>query len=192
VIFAPTPLAGVLVIEPELKADERGSFARLWCKQEFHAQGIDVEIMQASVSHNRRAGTLRGMHFAWPPAHEGKLVRCERGAILDVVIDLRPDSPGFLKHASFELDDRNRRAVYIPPGLAHGFQTLRDDTDVFYMMTDPYRADLADGVRFDDPIFGIRWPLPISVVADRDRNYPDFDRQAFTRRLAHQRATQRV
>jgi len=184
VIFSPTPLAGLLVVEPERKADERGFFARVWCKHEFAAMGLDVDVVQASVSHNRRAGTLRGMHFAWPPSQEGKLVRCERGAIYDVVIDLRPDSPSFLQQACFELDQDNRNALFIPPGLAHGFQTLRDGTDVLYMMTEAYRADLADGVRFDDPAFGIRWPLPVSVVVDRDRNYPDFDRDAFTRRLA--------
>ena len=187
-ILSPTPLAGLLVVEPERKADERGFFARVWCKHEFAARGLEVDVVQASVSHNQRAGTLRGMHFAWPPSQEGKLVRCERGAIYDVVIDLRPDSPSFLQHAGFELDQENRNALFIPPGLAHGFQTLRDDTDVVYMMTEAYRAELADGVRFDDPAFGVRWPLPVSVVVDRDRNYPDFDRTAFARRFADRRS----
>lgn len=181
-IFVPTALAGALIVEPERMADERGFFARTWCREEFARQGIDVEIVQASVSHNRRAGTLRGMHFAWPPSREAKLVRCERGAIFDAIVDLRPDSPTFTRHVAVELDQDNRRALYIPPGLAHGFQTLVDDTEVLYMMTDFYRPELADGVRFDDPAFDIRWPRPVTVIVERDRTYPDFSRDAHERR----------
>lgn len=181
-IFVPTALAGAFIVEPERMADERGFFARTWCREAFARQGIDVEIVQASVSHNRRAGTLRGMHFAWPPSREGKLVRCERGAVHDVIVDLRPDSPTFTKHVAVELNEDSRRALYIPPGFAHGFQTLADETEVLYMMTDSYRAELADGVRFDDVAFGIRWPRPVTVIVERDRTYPDFDRQAFVRR----------
>lgn len=181
-IFAPTPLAGALIVEPERKADERGFFARIWCREEFARHGIEAHVMQASISYNRTAGTLRGMHFAWPPSREGKLVRCERGAVHDVIVDLRPDSPTFTKHIAVELTEDNRRALYIPPGFAHGFQTLTDETEVLYMMTDSYRAELADGVRFDDAAFGIRWPRPVTVIVERDRTYPDFDRQAFIRR----------
>lgn len=181
-IFAPTPLAGALIVEPERKVDERGFFARTWCRQEFAQHGIDVEVVQASVSHNRRAGTLRGMHFTWPPSREGKLVRCERGAVYDVIVDLRPDSSTFLQHFGAELNQDNGRALYIPPGFAHGFQTLTDDTDVVYMMTDFYRPELADGVRFDDPAFAIRWPRSVTVIVERDRTYPDFGRDAHVRR----------
>lgn len=180
-IFVATPLAGAYIVEPERNSDERGFFARTWCRQEFARHGLDIDIVQASISHNRRAGTLRGMHFAWPPSREGKLVRCERGAIFDVIIDLRPDSATFEKHCAVELTGDNHRALYIPPGCAHGFQTLVDDTDVLYMMTDFYEPNLADGVRFDDPAFGISWPLPVTVILERDRTYPDFHRQAFAR-----------
>ncbi len=181
-IFVPTPLAGALVVEPERKADERGFFARTWCRHEFARHGLDVEVVQASISHNRRAGTLRGMHFAWPPSREGKLVRCERGSVHDVIIDLRPDSATFTQHVAVELNEDNCRALYIPPGFAHGFQTLTDGTEVLYMMTDFYRAELADGMRFDDPAFGIRWPRPVTVIVERDRSYLDFDRDAHVRR----------
>lgn len=186
-IFSPTPLAGTVRVEPERRTDERGFFARTWCRQEFAAQGLDVHMVQASISHNRRAGTLRGMHFAWPPSEEGKLVRCERGAIYDVILDLRPDSPSFLVHVGIELDQENRLALFVPQGVAHGFQTLRDDTDVVYMMTEVYRPDLADGFRFDDQAFAIRWPRPVSVLADRDRDYPNFERESFARRYRSQR-----
>lgn len=181
--FLPTALAGAFVVEPERNSDERGFFARTWCRREFAQNGIDVEILQSSVSHNRLAGTLRGMHFSWPPSNEGKLVRCERGAVYDVIIDLRPDSATFMKHIAVELTEENRCALYIPPGFAHGFQTLADDTEVLYMMTDFYRPELADGVRFDDPAFGIRWPRPVTVIVERDRNFPDFDREAHARRF---------
>ena len=174
-IFQRAPVLDAYVIEPERKSDERGFFARTWCREEFARAGIDCDMVQASVSHNRRAGTVRGLHFAWPPAREAKLVRCERGAVFDVIVDLRADSPTYLRHFSIVLDGDQRNALYIPPGLAHGFQTLADDTDVLYMMTEAYRPELADGVRHDDPAFGISWPRPATVVIERDRRYPDFD-----------------
>jgi dTDP-4-dehydrorhamnose 3,5-epimerase len=175
VILRPTPIAGALTVELTLQGDERGYFARTWCREEFRQAGIDVEMVQASVSHNRRSGTLRGLHFAWPPSREGKLVRCERGHIFDVIVDLRPESPSFLGHFSVELDDDRRTALYIPPGVAHGFQTLVDGCDVFYMMTDSYRPELAAGVRYDDPRFGVVWPRAVSTIVERDRSYPLFD-----------------
>lgn len=181
--FVATPLAGAYVVEVQRHVDERGFFARTWCREEFARHGIPVEMVQASVSYNLRAGTLRGMHFAWPPAHEGKLVRCARGAIHDVIIDLRPDSPTFTQHFAIQLDAEQRRALYVPPGFAHGFQTLADNTEVLYMMTDFYRAELAAGVRYDDPAFGIRWPRPVAVIAERDCTYPDFDRAAHAGRF---------
>jgi len=174
VIFEALPIPGAFAIAIEPRTDERGFFARLWCRDEFAAHGIRVELMQASVSHNRRAGTLRGMHFARAPSLEGKLVRCERGRAHDVMLDLRADSTRYLSHAAVELDAALYNAVWIPPGVAHGFQTLVDDTDIVYVMSDTYRPELADGVRFDDPAFGLRWPLPVSTIAERDRTYRDF------------------
>jgi dTDP-4-dehydrorhamnose 3,5-epimerase len=173
-IFEPTPIEGAFVIRIERHEDERGFFARLWCRDEFAAHGIDVGIAQASVSYNRLAGTLRGMHFSRPPACEGKLVRCGRGRVHDVLLDLRTHSPAFMRHVGIELDALQYNAVYVPPGVAHGFQTLVDDAEVVYMMTEAYRAECADGVRFDDPAFGIRWPLPVRCIAARDKGYHDF------------------
>lgn len=173
-IFTPLTIPGAFAIEVERRDDARGYFARLWCREEFRAHGIDVEIVQASVSHNRVAGTLRGLHFSRPPSAEGKLVRCSRGRIHDVILDLRRDSPAYLRHVAVDLDDRSHTALFVPPGVAHGFQTLTDDTEVVYMMTDFYRPELADGVRYDDPAFGIRWPLAVTCIAERDRAYPDY------------------
>ena len=183
-IFSPTPIVGALVITPECVEDERGFFARVWCESEFAAHGIKASIAQASLSHNRTAGTIRGMHLSLAPALEGKLVRCQHGRILDVIVDLRCDQPSFLKQFAIELDDRAHRALYIPPGVAHGFQTLSDDADVLYMMTEAYRPDLAAGMRDADPAFAIRWPLPVSVISARDRAYPDFDLADWKRRSA--------
>lgn len=183
-IFTELPIAGAYAIDVERRTDERGYFGRLWCRDEFAAHGIAVDMVQASVSHNEVAGTLRGMHFTWPPSMEGKLVRCARGRILDVMLDLRPDSPTFLRHVAVELDARAYNAVYIPPGAAHGFQTLVDASDVVYMMTEAYRPELADGVRYDDVAFGIRWPLPVTRIAERDATYPDFDSASHRCRFA--------
>jgi dTDP-4-dehydrorhamnose 3,5-epimerase len=174
-IFEPTVVAGAFVIRPERHTDERGHFARTWCRDEFAAHGIEIDMVQASVSHNRLAGTLRGLHFSRSPAREAKLVRCERGRILDVVVDLRPGSPSYLRHAAQILDEENGAALYIPPGLAHGFQTLVDDSTVYYMMSEAYRPELADGARYDDKAFAIAWPMAVTQIAERDRRYPDFD-----------------
>ena len=173
-IFRPAPIAGAFAIEVERHSDERGFFARTWCRDEFASAGIPFAAAQASVSHNRLAGTLRGLHFARAPASEGKLVRCERGAVFDVIVDLRPSSPSYRMHFSIVLDHERRNALYVPPGVAHGFQTLVDDSDVHYTMSEAFRADLADGVRFDDPAFGIAWPRAVRAIAQRDRGYPDF------------------
>ena len=171
--FEPTPIPGAHVVAIERLADDRGFFARIWCRDEFRAHGLDVDIVQASVSYNRQRGTLRGMHFSRAPSTEGKLVRCSRGSVFDVIVDLRADSPSYLSHFCVTLDADRHNALFIPQGVAHGFQTLEDDCEVTYMMTDVYRPELADGVRYDDPAFGIRWPLPVSCIADRDRSYPD-------------------
>lgn len=173
-IFEATPIEGAYVVRVEPLVDERGFFARTWCHDEFAAHGIEIDIVQASISHNRVAGTLRGMHYSASPAREGKLVRCERGRVYDVIVDLRRGSPSFLTQFAIELDDRRRDALYIPPQVAHGFQTLEPDCDVLYMMSDRYRPELARGARHDDPRLDIRWPLPVSVIAERDRNWPDF------------------
>jgi dTDP-4-dehydrorhamnose 3,5-epimerase len=182
VIFEPAgTIPGALMVGLERNEDERGFFARIWCRDEFAAQGISVDIAQASVSHNAVAGTLRGLHFQWPPSREAKLVRCERGRVYDVILDLRPDSPAFLQHVTVVLDDDRRNALYIPPGVAHGFQTLAADSDVVYMMSDFYKSELQSGVRWNDPAFGIVWPITEVTILARDANYPDFDPAAFAR-----------
>lgn len=188
-IFEKTTLPGTVVVTPEFRHDERGFFARTWCREDFSAGGLSCDMVQASVSHNREAGTLRGLHFSWPPSREGKLVRCESGRIHDVALDLRPDSPSFIKHFSIVLDAELRNALYIPPGVAHGFQTLDPNSVVLYMMSEFYRAELSDGARFDDPAFGIKWPLPVSSILQRDRAYPDFDVVAHSSRFAQATAT---
>ncbi len=173
--FSATELPGVHVVDLERREDERGYFARTFCAEEFLAHGLDSRVTQASVSFNRRRGTLRGMHYQAAPHEEAKLVRCTRGAIYDVALDLRRNSPAFRRWIAVELSADNARALYVPPGVAHGFQTLADDTDVLYQMSEPYRPECARGARFDDPSFAIGWPLPNPIVNERDRAYPDFD-----------------
>jgi len=175
VIFTPTSLPGVFRIDPERSEDERGSFTRMFCREEFRAHGLAFDIVQGSVSVNRRRGTLRGMHCQAPPHAESKLIRCGRGSLFDVVVDLRPDSPTFCGYAAETLSAANGRMLFAPPGVAHGFLTLEDDTEVVYLMNEPYHPDCARGVRYDDPAFGIAWPEPVRVIAGRDRTYPDFD-----------------
>ena len=154
--------------------DERGAFARTFCRQELAAQGIDFDIVQCNVSLNARRGTVRGMHFQRPPKAEGKLVRCTRGAVHDVIVDLRRDSPAYCRWFSVELTADNRRILYVPQGLAHGFQSLTDDTELLYEMSAFYCAEYAAGVRWNDPAFGIRWPLEVTVLSPKDQFYPDF------------------
>lgn len=173
--FEKTTIEGVYRVLLRRHEDERGFFARTWCAREFAAMGLPDVCVQTSVSHNARRGTLRGLHFQWPPSQEGKLVRCEQGAVHDVALDLRPGSPTFLRHVALVLEASSCDAVYIPPGVAHGFQALENDSRILYMMTDYFAPELADGVRYDDAAFAIRWPLPVSLVAARDREYPDFD-----------------
>lgn len=174
-IFRELPLSGVFLLEPERHDDQRGWFARSWCEREFAEHGLNTRLAQCSISNNRRRGTLRGLHYQAAPHAEAKLIRCTRGAIWDVALDLRPESPTFLRHVGVMLTARNGRALYIPEGLAHGFQTLADDTDVFYQMSEFYVPDAARGVRFDDPAFAIRWPVADPIVLERDRSYPDFE-----------------
>ncbi|HEU4408038.1 MAG TPA: dTDP-4-dehydrorhamnose 3,5-epimerase [Polyangiaceae bacterium] len=170
--FLRTAIDGVVVIELEPHADERGHFARTYCAREFAEHGLDPAVAQQNVSFNRRRGTLRGMHFQAPPHGEAKVVSCMRGAIYDVVVDVREGSPTFGRWLSFELAEGEPRSLYIAAGLAHGFQTLRDDCLVHYQMSTFYRPDGARGVRHDDPFFAIAWPLPVAVISERDLAYP--------------------
>lgn len=173
-IFRPTRLAGLWLVEIEPQADERGHFARTWCRREFAAHGLDTRLAQASLSFNRQAGTLRGLHFQRPPHAEAKLVRCTRGAIWDVALDLRPGSPTRGKWQGFELSAENGAALYIPEGFAHGFQTLRPETEVFYQISEFHAPEAASGVRYDDPAFAMSWPLPVSCISPRDAAWPAF------------------
>lgn len=174
-IFTPTLLPGVFLIDLERHEDERGFFARAWCQREAAAHGIHHHWQQCNVSFNRRRGTLRGLHYQRAPASEGKLVRVTRGAIWDVVVDLRPDSPVFKQHIAVTLTAENHRALYIPPAdLAHGFLTLAAETEVFYQMSEFFSAEHAAGVRWNDPVFGIAWPEPVEMISERDAHYPDF------------------
>jgi len=181
--FEETVLAGAFVVEIDPNADHRGYFARTWCTREFADAGLPTEFVQASVSHNTKRGTLRGMHMQIRPSREGKLVRCTRGRIHDVIVDLRPESPTFMKHFGIELTADRYEALYIPPTMLHGFVTLADDTDVFYQMTDFYSPDLSFGARWNDSAFGIRWPIEDGLIMiERDRTYPRFDRAAYEQR----------
>ncbi|MGH7471453.1 MAG: dTDP-4-dehydrorhamnose 3,5-epimerase family protein [Longimicrobiales bacterium] len=176
-IIRPTPLAGAYVITPERREDQRGFFARVWCEHELAAQGLNTRVAQCSISYNQRRGTLRGMHFQVAPAAEIKLVRCIRGTIHDVIIDLRPDSHTYLQHYAVQLSGENRLALYVPEGFAHGFQTLVDDTEVYYQMNVIFAAEHARGVRWNDPAFGLSWPIPNPIILERDDHYADFAEQ---------------
>ena len=173
-IFLETGLAGALLIEPERQEDARGFFARTWCQREFTDHGLNARLVQCNVSFNKKRGTLRGMHYQVAPHEEAKLVRCTRGSLYDVMIDLRPASPTFKKHVGVVLTDQSRKMLYVPEGCAHGFQTLEDETEIFYQMSEFYAPDCARGLRWDDPAFGIRWPLEERTMCERDRSYPDF------------------
>jgi dTDP-4-dehydrorhamnose 3,5-epimerase len=173
-IFTPTALDGVWQIDPERLTDPRGHFARTFCAEEFSAHRLPSGFVQCSVSFNIQRGTLRGLHWQAEPHPEGKLVRCTSGAIFDVAVDLRPGSPTLHRWLGVELTAKNGRALYIPPGCAHGFQTLAGDSEVFYQMTEAYHADLSRGARWDDPAFGIAWPLLPAAMSERDQEWPDF------------------
>lgn len=173
-IFTETSLPGAYVIEPELQQDERGVFARTFCSREFAEYGLNPNLVQCNISFNRNRGTLRGMHFQAPPHEEAKLVRCTLGAIYDVIVDIRPQSPTFRQWLGVELSAANRKMLYIPEGLAHGFLTLEDDTEVFYQMSEFYHPECARGIRWDDPVFGIRWPDAPRVISAKDQQYPGY------------------
>lgn len=170
--FVETPLAGAFVIEPEVSEDERGAFARTYCEREFLEHGLDARIAQCNLSFNLKAGTLRGMHYQADPHAEVKLVRCVRGAVHDVIVDLRPGSPTLRAWFEVRLDAASRRMLYVPKGFAHGFLTLVDETEVFYQMSSFYEPTAARGLRWDDPLLGIRWPIAAPILSARDRNHP--------------------
>ena len=172
--FLETPLKGACIIEIEPIEDNRGLFARSWCKREFEAYNFNPEIVQCNISFNIKKGILRGMHYQIKPFEETKLVRCTRGAIFDVIIDLRADSPTFKDWFAIELTDKNRKILYIPKRFAHGFQTLNDNTEVYYQMSEYYSPEHSRGIRWNDPSFSIQWPEDKRIISKKDRQYPDF------------------
>jgi dTDP-4-dehydrorhamnose 3,5-epimerase len=172
--FTELQLPGAFLVDLEPIEDERGFFARSFCRQEFAARGLNAAVAQCSLSFNWQRGTLRGLHYQAPPHAEAKMVRCTRGALYDVVVDVRRDSPTYCRWSAVELSAENHRMLYIPEGLAHGFQTLQEDTELFYQMSEFYVPGSARGLRWDDPAFTIEWPLPITAISDRDRSYRPF------------------
>jgi dTDP-4-dehydrorhamnose 3,5-epimerase len=174
-IFTETELPGAFVIDLERREDDRGYFARAFCQDEFEAQGLKPLIAQANVAFNVSAGTLRGMHFQFPPAAETKVVRCTRGAIVDIIVDLRPESPTYLKHVSVHLDAESGRAIYVPERFAHGYQTLVDGTETSYFVGEVYTPEAEGGLSPHDPRLGLTWPLPVSVMSPKDEQWAPLD-----------------
>ncbi|MCA9909629.1 MAG: dTDP-4-dehydrorhamnose 3,5-epimerase [Anaerolineae bacterium] len=172
--FKATPLAGAFIVELELRSDDRGFFARAFCAREFEEQGLKPAVAQCNLAFNYKRGTLRGMHYQLAPAAETKLVRCFRGAIYDVIVDLRPDSPTYLQHFGIELSADNRLALYIPEMFAHGYQTLTDECELLYQVSEFYTPGYEAGVRYDDPTFNIQWPIPVEVISDKDLTWGPF------------------
>jgi dTDP-4-dehydrorhamnose 3,5-epimerase len=178
-IFEPTSLTGAYLIGEEPHHDHRGFFARAWCQKEFERHGLNPRLVQCNVSYNLRKGTWRGLHYQVAPHEEAKLVKCIAGAVCDVIVDLRPDSPTFKKHLTVTLSARNRKMLYVPEQFAHGFLTLEDHTEVFYQMSEFYSPESARGFRWNDPEFGIQLPVEVAVISDRDSSYPDFRAHAW-------------
>jgi len=174
VIFTETKLQGAFVVELEKREDERGFFARSWCQKEFEQHNLNPRTVQCNISFNKNKGTLRGMHYQVAPFAEAKLVRCTRCSIYDVIIDLRPGSPTFAQHIGETLTADNFRMLYVPEDFAHGFQTLEDNSEIFYQMSEFYSPQCGRGVRYNDPAFSIKWPIANPIMIERDRNYPDF------------------
>jgi dTDP-4-dehydrorhamnose 3,5-epimerase len=174
VIFEETELPGAYIIEPQRIDDERGFFARTWCEGEFRDHGLDGRIVQCNISFNKKKGTLRGMHYQVNPHAETKLIRCTRGAIFDVIVDLRRESPTYMRHVVVVLTHESHKMLYVPKGFAHGFQTLEDDTEVFYQMSEFYYPASSRGFRWDDPAFRIGWPEATRTISMKDLSYPDF------------------
>jgi dTDP-4-dehydrorhamnose 3,5-epimerase len=174
--FTETSLVDAFVVDIEAIEDERGFFARGWCRREFEARGLPAVTAQANISFSKQRGTLRGLHWQEPPHAENKLVRCMRGGIFDVAVDLRPGSPTYLKWFGVELTDKNHRMLLVPEGFAHGFQTLEDRTEVFYMVSEFYAPKFEQGARYDDPAFRIEWPLDVTEISDKDSSWPRFEK----------------
>jgi dTDP-4-dehydrorhamnose 3,5-epimerase len=173
--FTATPLQGAFVIELEKRGDDRGFFARVFCEREYQQHGLNHDIVQINTSLSKIKGTLRGMHYQLAPKAEDKIIRCLRGTLFDVIVDLRPESPTFLKHFAIELTGENRTMLYVPKGFAHGFITLEPDTEAFYLVTEYYAPDRERGLRYNDPKLGIPWPLEPVVISDKDKAHPDFN-----------------
>lgn len=173
-IFSKTELDGAYIINPELRKDERGFFARIWCEDEFKAHGLNTDLVQANMSRSNFKGTLRGMHYQTPPFAETKLVRCTKGAIFDVIIDIRKDSPTFKQWIGVELTEENHTMLYVPEGFAHGFLTLTDDAEATYLVTAFYNGEHERGIRYNDPAFGIEWPTSVTQISEKDAVHLDF------------------
>jgi dTDP-4-dehydrorhamnose 3,5-epimerase len=173
-IFTETQIKGVYIIEPDLLTDERGFFARSFCKEEFRKHGLETDIVQCNISYNKTKGTLRGMHYQVPPFEEAKIVSCTKGSIYDVVLDLRPDSRTYCQWVANELNNDNYTLLYIPRGCAHGFQTLKNNAVVYYQMNEFFNPEYARGVRYNDPFFRIQWPIDERIISKKDRAYSDF------------------
>jgi dTDP-4-dehydrorhamnose 3,5-epimerase len=167
-IFSETKLAGAYTVDIDRREDNRGHFARIFCTEEFSAHGLKSMVAQASLSFNAKRGTLRGMHFQYPPAAETKYIRCTKGAVFDIIIDLRPESPTYLKHLAVHLSAENGRGLYVPRRFAHGFMTLVEDTELTYLISESHTPNAEGGFRYDDPMICVEWPLPVSVISDRD------------------------
>ncbi|MGY2078775.1 dTDP-4-dehydrorhamnose 3,5-epimerase family protein [Modestobacter sp. SYSU DS0657] len=176
--YTPLAVDGVHLVELEPRSDERGFFARAYAGEELAERGLEAQVAQCNLSYNRLAGTVRGLHLSLPGHPEAKFVRCTAGAIVDVAVDVRPDSPTYLQHVMVELTADNRQALYVPPHLAHAYQTLTDDTEVLYMVSTPYAPGAEIGFRYDDPAFGIEWPREVAMVSEKDTSWADFDREA--------------
>jgi dTDP-4-dehydrorhamnose 3,5-epimerase len=171
VIFTETKLKGAFIIDLERREDSRGFFGRVFCQKEFMVHGLKPVIAQGNLAHNISKGTLRGMHFQYPPAAETKLVRCTRGAIVDIIVDLRPESPTYLDHVAVELDEDNQRAIYVPERFAHGYQVLADNTDTTYMVGEFYTPEAESGLMYNDRRLALRWPLPVSIISEKDQKF---------------------
>ena len=170
-IFTETRLTGSFIVDIERRDDPRGFFARAFCQKDFRARGLNPTIAQANIASNIRQGTLRGMHFQFPPAAETKLVRCTRGAILDIIVDLRPESPTYLEHVAVELNEDNQRALYVPERFAHGYQALVDNTHTSYQVGEFYTPEAESGLMYNDPRLGLKWPLAVSVISEKDQKF---------------------
>ena len=172
--FTSTPFPGLYIVELEKNGDPRGFFARAYDAQEFKKLNLKDRFVQTNVSRSRERGTLRGLHYQTPPYAEAKLIRCTKGALYDVVVDLRPDSPTYKQYFGIELTADNYKQLYVPEGFAHGFITLEDDTETFYQVSEYYHPEVEGGIRYDDPAFKIEWPIPVEVISDKDKTWPDF------------------